>query len=454
MWRIIINSLKKILFVVFCFFTLTGYSQSTTGTTPLFQYQLHSPDEVNDLYRNSGYRRVWTQPENVSQLIASLRGAEDEGLFREDYHYDTLLSLLDLNASNGDLSTDAFFTDAWITLAKNLKEGKLKPALLFPAEWDPSFNEADYALILLQALNDRNISGALETLKPSNPLYCRLKDELKMVRRINSDSLSGYYDQLIVNLEKCRWQAERQRSQIAINIPSYSLQLLFGDSCLMEMKAIVGRPERKTPIVSSSISSLVLNPEWTVPPTILKEDMLPSIQKNVNYLSKNNLRIVDHDGIDISADSLPWNKYTADNFPYIIKQYPGIRNSLGLIKFYFPNRHGVYLHDTNAHFLFAQDNRALSSGCIRVERPFGLANELLPLEWTEQRVQDSVRTGHTITVALRPRIQIQTTYFTLHLNGKGELRNVHDIYGWDAAIAEALNLKKRKQSCNPSQDRK
>jgi murein L,D-transpeptidase YcbB/YkuD len=256
------------------------------------------------------------------------------------------------------------------------------------------------------------------------------------------DSSGAYRNKIMVNLEKCRWLSDVTSSQrLIVNIPSFELRLFEGDSCVMNMKAIVGRYDRKTPMISSYITSVTINPEWIVPPTILKEDMLPAIQKDQEYLKKNSLRLVDHDGMEIQPDSLPWMSYSGNNFPFTIKQDPGIRNALGLMKFRFANRHGIYMHDTNMHALFAHNERAFSSGCIRIERPFALATYLLKgTDWNEPDLQELVSTHKTTTISLPRQIQIQTTYFTLTLSPDGILQEAKDVYRWDPVIASCLSL--------------
>jgi murein L,D-transpeptidase YcbB/YkuD len=238
-------------------------------------------------------------------------------------------------------------------------------------------------------------------------------------------------------MERYRWLPEQQlgKNYISINIPDFHAEVMAADTLVMRMKTIVGRPERKTPVLSSELRYLILNPTWTVPPTILKEDALPAIRHNINYLKRNNLKVINRKGEEINPHTLPWYKYNERNFPYQLVQEPGPSNSLGLIKFQFPNNHRVFLHDTNAHGLFAATNRALSSGCIRIEHPFVLANYLLTgTTWTEEKINKAIKSGKTQTITIPTRIEIQIFYFTAFVNSQNEIQFRNDIYGWDEIL--------------------
>lgn len=252
----------------------------------------------------------------------------------------------------------------------------------------------------------------------------------------------GYYiEKIVLNLERCRWlPQELGQRYIWVNIPAYRADVIESDSILFSMRAILGRPDRMTPVFSSRISYLIYNPTWTVPPTILEEDMLPAIKRNSNYLKANRLRLIDPSGAEVQPDSLPWNRYTINNFPFIIRQDPGRFNALGLLKFEFPNHHRVYLHDTNNRALFNQHYRALSSGCIRVEKPFDIATYLLrETVWTENKLTKAIATGHTGTISFSPSIPIHIVYFTAFVDKNNMLQLRDDIYGWDSVLRDNLS---------------
>jgi L,D-transpeptidase YcbB len=248
-----------------------------------------------------------------------------------------------------------------------------------------------------------------------------------------------YIQKIKVNLERCRWLPQSWGPRFVwVNIPDFRLSTYENDSIVFTMKIIAGRPDRKTPVFSSRIRYLTLNPTWTVPPTILKEDALPAIQSGQNYLKRNDLRVFNATGEELDPATIAWSQYTAENFPYILRHDPGGSNPLGRMKFQFPNNHLVFLHDTNLPNLFSNSYRALSSGCIRLEQPFALAEYLLKgTGWTKAKLNDLVQKGETTTLTFPTPTPIYLVYFTAFAEN-GELHFRHDVYGWDEAILKAL----------------
>jgi murein L,D-transpeptidase YcbB/YkuD len=251
---------------------------------------------------------------------------------------------------------------------------------------------------------------------------------------------ADYVNRIKVNMERYRWLPDNFGDEyIVVNIPAYQMSLYKGDSLVMQMNAIVGRPERKTPVFASEIRYLILNPTWTVPPTILREDALPAIRKNINYLKRNNIRVINRKGEEIDPYGLPWYKYTDKNFPYQLQQDAGPNNSLGLIKFQLVNSFRVFLHDTNLHHLFRQQNRALSSGCVRLEQPFHLAAYLLQgTRWTRTRMDEVIETGETTTVMIPKRMPVYFVYFTASV-WDTHLQLQEDVYSWDEKVINGLS---------------
>ncbi len=180
--------------------------------------------------------------------------------------------------------------------------------------------------------------------------------------------------QILANLERWRWYARDLGSQyILINLPNYELDYVMNNDTIATRKIVCGRPKRMTPILSSKLSNFVFNPTWTVPPTIIKEDLAVEAAANRNYFSRNRITIYKGTNTEVSASD--WDPEKAERYRYV--QTPGYNNSLGLVKFNFPNHYSVYLHDTNHRDYFAFKYRALSSGCVRVENPVALAKTIL-----------------------------------------------------------------------------
>ena len=210
-------------------------------------------------------------------------------------------------------------------------------------------------------------------------------------------------DRLRVNLERLRWVlVERTPRFVAVNIAGYQVYYFDDDKVQWTTRAMVGKPYRATPIFRADMTYLVINPDWTVPPGILRNDKLPAIKRDRAYLDKQGMDVVDHSGRVVDPATIDWANVTPKTFPYMLRQRPGPTNALGRIKFIFPNEHFVFLHDTPSRELFSRDERAFSSGCIRVENPFELAEILLRSDpkWTHESLERAVADEKSVTVSL------------------------------------------------------
>ena len=249
--------------------------------------------------------------------------------------------------------------------------------------------------------------------------------------------------QVRANLERLRWVArELTGDYLLVDIAGFTAQLWLAGAPVWSARVVVGRPYRRTPEFRARMKYLVLNPEWNVPPTILREDVLPKVLADPAYLDRHAMRVVDAAGRRVDPDAIDWASYRANPraFPYQIVQAPGGDNPLGAIKFMFPNEHSVYLHDTPARELFERATRAFSSGCIRVERPLELARLLLddPLRWSEEKLREAIATGRTQTVPVRHAVPVMLLYFTATVDADGTLHFRPDLYGRDKPILAAL----------------
>jgi L,D-transpeptidase YcbB len=214
------------------------------------------------------------------------------------------------------------------------------------------------------------------------------------------------------------------------------MQLVDSGLVLMESKVIVGQPKTRTPELTSSIYNLVTMPQWTVPYSIIFHEMLPKIQKSTKYLEKENLMVVDRYDSIIHPDSINWNKLSKTNFPYLLKQRQGDDNSLGVIKFNFRNKYDVYLHDTNARGLFNRQNRAMSHGCVRIQKWDSLARILAStdsLRHHPDSIAQWIFRGQKRSVALKERTPIYIRYFTASAQDQ-RIRFYDDIYTEDKLL--------------------
>lgn len=245
-------------------------------------------------------------------------------------------------------------------------------------------------------------------------------------------------EQIFANLERWRWYPSHLGNQYLIaNIPNYMLDYIRENDTISSYRIVVGTPKRKTPVLSSKLSNIVFNPNWTIPPTIIKEDLTPDATNNRNYFTSRQLTIYNSSGKEVHPNE--WKPSKANNYKYV--QKPGYNNSLGLVKLNFINRHSVYLHDTNHREYFSKTYRSLSSGCVRIENPLVLVKEILvksnPEKWCGSEIDTIIKATKTKTVSIKETVNIHLFYWTSWLeNGKLQFRD--DIYELDKALFQKL----------------
>ena len=248
-------------------------------------------------------------------------------------------------------------------------------------------------------------------------------------------------DQVRVNLERLRWVARDLAGDfLIVDIAGFTARLFLDGRLAWSSRTVVGRPYRRSPVFRAEMRYLVLNPTWTVPPTILRQDVLPKAARDPAYLARSHMQVVDAAGNPVDAAALDWARFRGAGFPYQIVQAPGDDNALGKIKFMLPNPHAVYLHDTPSRRLFERSERAFSSGCIRLERPLELAVLLLDdaAQWSAQALRAAIDTGQTRTLPVKRQVPVLVLYFTAQAGEDGALRFSPDLYGRDARVLAAL----------------
>lgn len=247
-------------------------------------------------------------------------------------------------------------------------------------------------------------------------------------------------DQLRLSLERFRWvKDEAIGSYLLVNIAGPEIFLVQDNRVTWRRRAVVGRLLRQTPVFRGSMTYLEVNPTWTVPPTILREDILPRVRRDPGYLMAENITLLDRDGRRVDPYSIDWPGLRS--VPYIFRQEPGPRNALGQIKFMFPNEHFVFIHDTPSRELFRRADRLISSGCIRIEDPLSLAEILLgnPGRWNQQSLQAAIATGRTQQLRLPEPWPVLILYWTAELDDEGGVRFLRDVYSRDARVLAALD---------------
>jgi murein L,D-transpeptidase YcbB/YkuD len=201
----------------------------------------------------------------------------------------------------------------------------------------------------------------------------------------------------------------------------------------------VGKSYHQTPVFRDEITYIAINPTWTVPYSIATKEMLPKLKNDPTYLASREFDVKDRNGNIVDSTQIDWQSLSRGNFPYTLVQRPGPANALGRVKFMFPNKHAVYLHDTPSKYLFERAGRAFSHGCIRTQNPFDLAELLLASQgWDRQRIQETLDSKQLTNVVLEKPMPVLLTYFTARADPDGTVHFFDDIYQRDQRVAEAL----------------
>ncbi len=215
--------------------------------------------------------------------------------------------------------------------------------------------------------------------------------------------------------------AEREGNLIVVNIPEFVLHLYEGHEKVFDMDVVVGKEGHNTTIFTGNLNEIVFSPYWNIPESIVKKEILPAIERNSYYLEEHNMKQTG------TEDSVP-----------VIRQRPGPDNSLGGVKFLFPNSFDIYFHDTNTKELFKQDKRAFSHGCIRLSEPQKMAQYLLrdQSEWTPEKIEEAMNQDEPQSVILKKPTPVLITYFTAWVNENNQLNFREDIYSHDITLAQ------------------
>ncbi|MGL5966146.1 MAG: L,D-transpeptidase [Kluyvera sp.] len=248
---------------------------------------------------------------------------------------------------------------------------------------------------------------------------------------------------LALNIQRLRLLPGKVSTGIMVNIPAYSLVYYLNGNEALASRVIVGRPDRKTPMMSSALNNVVVNPPWNVPPTLARNDILPKLRNDPGYLERHNYTLMRGWNSKEAIDpwQVDWSTITASNLPFRFQQSPGAHNSLGRYKFNMPSSDAIYLHDTPNHNLFQKDARALSSGCVRVNKASDLANMLLQdAGWNDARISAALKEGNTRYVNIRQNIPVNLYYLTAFIGADGQTQYRTDIYNYDATARSGAQI--------------
>ena len=404
------------------------------GTAATYQrLGLRMGPAVGSFYHANDYTARWTQETGwnpqATEALQLLGRAAEFGLTPEAYSWQHLLTLPDSlrlptpNEARGQqLATfELRLTDALVSYLYHLRRGTLHPGTLRPAGPD-SLTCQQTAAQLHQALNSPSLTAAILRQQPPQLAYHLLQTTWSRALRASpadslrlmQDTVAGF-QRVAINLERMRWEAAADSEYAVVNIPAYQLQIIKKGQVLQTHRVIVGKPELPTPVLSSRIIVFVTAPEWRVPYSIAVREFLPELQRDPGYLYDNHYRLYNGRGRLINPWHVNWARITPATFAYSIRQRAGSFNALGSVVFYFPNQQTVFLHDTPGRAAFTRPERALSHGCVRVEKPLKLAEYLLRREGQAKAIREmyaSVTTHDKRRFDLAVGLPIYLRYYT------------------------------------------
>jgi murein L,D-transpeptidase YcbB/YkuD len=286
----------------------------------------------------------------------------------------------------------------------------------------------------------------LTELHPKHRQFSLLRDAL-LSARAKQQTEPKEIERILVNIERWRWMPEELGTlHVWLNTPEFMMHVVKGETVIQSEKTVVGKPRYATPIFSASMKSIVFNPKWTVPPTIVKEDLLPKLRKgggwfgggsNTAVLKQHRLKVF-YRGRRVDPKKINWNKVNMAAISFV--QAPGPKNYLGKVKFLYPNKHIVYMHDTTKRGPFKKEVRSEGHHCPRVDNPGTVAAVLLAEDkgWERSKVDELLKNSKDNEVDLDDPIPVHTTYFTAVVGADGQLQTFGDIYKLDDVVAKAL----------------
>ena len=304
-------------------------------------------------------------------------------------------------------------------------------------------SEEDSTLSPDEMIDSLKLSMAIKKFQKRNGIEADGKIGPVTVATMNNYDKEKFI-RIAINMDRYKLLPALPEQYIFVNIPGFYLRLMQNDTVVLKSKVVVGKPATKTPIITSAINNMITYPKWTIPESIIKKEVLPGLKKDPSYTIQKGYSIVDEDGNEIDPYSVKWTKYK-EGIPYKVVQGSGDDNALGVLKFNFPNKYSVYLHDTNQRYLFSNKKRALSHGCVRVQAWNELAQFILrndSLKTTNAIPIDSLSTWLSTKqkkyIPVRRPIPLFIRYFTCDVSESGKVVFYEDIYGEDMAIQEKI----------------
>ena len=353
------------------------------------------------------------------------------GLAKEDYHYTEIKQSININTHDiGEIKRLEFlYTDALIAYCLAIDRGETKNTRLSSDEISGKYADGDNDFIVRHLANIASLATAtafLASLEPTTKNYTLLKNEMKKQIGAGNQQLAK---QLATSVNLYRWMYHfRNAKAIVVNIAAATLQYCIKDSVVLDMKVVVGKPTSPTPQIATYCSHIVLYPYWYVPRDIGNNELLPKCKRNLESGSLQGMQLVGKTGEVLELTDIDWEEMTAKNFPYTFRQATGCGNALGVIKFELTDSLWIYLHDTNGKSAFQAQNRFLSHGCIRLQKPLELGNLLLNNKIDPAFVKDCLTDQEPTTQKIDKPIPVFIVYMPVQVLADS-ITYFDDVYG-------------------------
>lgn len=455
---------------------------------------------VAHFYALRGGQPAWVFGNGISRegifLLDVIAQSDRDGLEPDEYFTPAIAALLQRDLSQDDAwRLDSLLTSSFLSYARDLSRGRVDPAAV-DTQWTASGRDLDLVALLSGAADEGDVRGFFQAIEPQESGYRALRAALQRYRDIAErggwpaalrkrlaaegyDTSAGVpaavrqfqrlhglvpdgivgpltreelevtpaarAGQIAVNLERWRWLPRKLGERyIVVNSAAFTLELVDHDSVAWTTRAIVGRPDWPTPIVSSVVTGLSFRPVWKVPRIIAAREILPLIQRNPSYLRRQKFRVYSDSlgelrGVELDAAMIDWSAVSESTFVYQLVQDPGGANPLGGVKLIFRNPFSVFIHDTPTRGLFSELWRTFSHGCVRVEHAEQLVALLLPA-WSADSIHNAMTRGRggERSVRLPQPVAVHLVYWTAWAADDGLVAFSGDPYGWDEELAHAL----------------
>ncbi|MFI5162662.1 MAG: L,D-transpeptidase family protein [Sphingobacteriales bacterium] len=440
-----------------------------------------NPDFITNYYDQNDYEPVFVMDHllngDLDTMLAYFKKADEHGLAPEQFKPDRIKTLITkLTGKSSIKSVDEAYEDmanleilsanSMINYSSDLQFGVINPKHIYSRYFIKTPRPDSTSMG--RVFNVDNLKAYLDSIQPKSLAYLALQKAYRDGIEAPKMSKEETRRILLVNLERLRWKNKPAENRyVYVNIPDFHLDVMDSNKSVLGMKVCVGQGRNKdylnslenyndtckidnpnpheTPLLNSVIHSVEVNPVWNIPHSIATKEIIVEAAKDPYYLSNKGINVYDErtDKLIKDPETIDWSKVTKENCPYEFKQQPGDENSLGKIKFLFDNSSSVYLHDTPAKDAFRLKVRAVSHGCVRLEKPLDLAHTLFrdTVRYNliaKDMQQDDVKEPEDIR--LRPKVPVYISYVTCWVDGDGQLQFRRDVYGLDIVLYE--NLKK------------